>query len=163
VALHFIEPLVVGALIAGGLHYDRGQDSHSDGSQPKGGRRRYQHWYQYRNRDRGIGGYCDRRLAKNQNGKRQVVVAVKERGGRTVPAVFRAEVDALGFIIQRVHPASKLMADKATSWNELHFGFDLSRIDHCQLYSTESGIYTNGAEEFFSRMRRPGLKSTSRN
>ena len=96
----------------------------------------------------------DRRLAKNQNGKRQVVVVVKERGGRTVPAVFRAEVDALGFIIQRVHPASKMMADEATSWNALHSGFDLSRIDHGQLYSTESGIYTNGAEEFFSRMRR---------
>ena len=46
----------------------------------------------------------DRRLAKNQNGKRQVVVVVRERGGRTVPAVFRAEVDALGFIIQRVAP-----------------------------------------------------------
>jgi predicted acylesterase/phospholipase RssA len=61
----------------------------------------------------------DRRLAKNQNGKRQVVVVAKERGGRTVPAVFRAEVDALGFIIQRVHPASKLMADEATSWNAI--------------------------------------------
>jgi transposase-like protein len=96
----------------------------------------------------------DRRLAKNQNGKRQVVVVVKERGGRTVPAVFRAEVDSLGFIIQRVHPASKLMADEATSWNALYSGFDLSRIDHGSLYSTESGIYTNGAEEFFSRMRR---------
>ena len=28
------------------------------------------------------------------------------------------------------------------------------RIDHGQLYSTESGVYTNGAEDFFSRMRR---------
>src|SRR6202040_1217619 len=58
----------------------------------------------------------DRRLAKNQNGKRQVVVVMRERGGRTLPAVFRTEVDSLGFIIQRVHPASKLMADEATSW-----------------------------------------------
>jgi hypothetical protein len=46
------------------------------------------------------------------------------------------------------------MADEATSWNALYSGFDLSRIDHSQLCSTESGIYTNGAEEFFSRMRR---------
>ncbi len=96
----------------------------------------------------------DRRLAKNQNDKRQVVVVVKERGGRTVPAVFRAEVDSLGFIIQRVDPASKLMADEATSWNALHSGFDVSRIDHGKLYSDKSGVYTNGAEEFFSRMRR---------
>ena len=72
----------------------------------------------------------DRRLAKNQNGNRQVVVVVKERGGRTVPAVFRTEVDSLGFIIQRVDPASKLMADEATSSNALYSGFDLSRTDN---------------------------------
>jgi hypothetical protein len=96
----------------------------------------------------------DRRLAKNQNGKRQVVVVVKERGGRTVPAVFKAEVDSLGFIIQRVNPASKLMTDEATSWNALYAGFDVSRIDHSKLYSDKSGVFTNGAEEFFSRMRR---------
>ncbi|MEJ0018877.1 MAG: hypothetical protein WDN25_20415 [Acetobacteraceae bacterium] len=30
----------------------------------------------------------DRRLAKNQNGKRQVVVVLRERGGSTLPAVF---------------------------------------------------------------------------
>ena len=96
----------------------------------------------------------DRRLAKNQNGKRQVVVVVKERGGRTVPAVFKAEVDSLGFIIQRVNPASKLMTDEATSWNALYAGFDVSRIDHSKLYSDKAGVFTNGAEEFFSRMRR---------
>jgi hypothetical protein len=46
------------------------------------------------------------------------------------------------------------MADEAASWNELHGRFAVSRIDHSSLYSTETGIYTNGAEEFFSRMRR---------
>jgi hypothetical protein len=30
----------------------------------------------------------------------------------------------------------------------------VSRIDHSKLYSNRSGVYTNGAEEFFSRMRR---------
>ncbi len=40
----------------------------------------------------------DRRLAKNQNGKRQVVVVIRERGGRTLPAVFRSEGAALRFI-----------------------------------------------------------------
>ena len=33
----------------------------------------------------------DRRLARNQNGKRQVVVIVREREGRSVPAVFHSE------------------------------------------------------------------------
>jgi transposase-like protein len=96
----------------------------------------------------------DRRLIKNQNGKRRVVVVARERGGRTLPSVFKAEVDALGFIIQRVNPASKLVTDEATSWNALYSGFDMARIDHGQLYSDGSGVYSNGAESFFSRMRR---------
>ena len=32
----------------------------------------------------------DRRLARNQNGKRKVVVIVRERGGNSVPAVFKS-------------------------------------------------------------------------
>jgi len=36
----------------------------------------------------------DRRLAKNRNGKRKVVVIVRERGGRTLPAAFRSEAAA---------------------------------------------------------------------
>ena len=60
----------------------------------------------------------DRRLAKNQNGKRQVVVVVRERGGQTLPAVFRAEVDGLGFIISAGPRGTELMADEATSWND---------------------------------------------
>jgi ISXO2-like transposase domain len=46
------------------------------------------------------------------------------------------------------------VTDEATSWNDLHGRFDLSRIDHSKLYSDQAGVYTNGAEEFFSRMRR---------
>jgi hypothetical protein len=45
------------------------------------------------------------------------------------------------------------MADEASSWNELHGRFAVSRIDHCKVYSDLSGVCTNGAEEFFSRMR----------
>lgn len=36
----------------------------------------------------------DRRLARNQTGKRQVVVVVRERGGSTLPAVFKSESSA---------------------------------------------------------------------
>ena len=96
----------------------------------------------------------DRRLAKNQNGKRQVVVVMRERDGRTLPAVFRSESAALSFITGRVLPGTSLMADEAASWNDLHGRFGVSRIDHSKLYSDGSGVYTNGAEEFFSRMRR---------
>jgi hypothetical protein len=96
----------------------------------------------------------DRRLACNQTGKRQVVVVVRERDGRTLPAVFRSESAALGFITSRVAKGTKLMADEAGSWNDLHARFDVARIDHGQIYSLQGGVYTNGAEEFFSRMRR---------
>jgi transposase-like protein len=96
----------------------------------------------------------DRRLAKNQNGKRQVVVVMRERDGRTLPAVFKSESSAPAFIAARALPGTSLMADEAASWNDLHGRFPVSRIDHSKLYSDQSGVYTNGAEEFFSRMRR---------
>jgi transposase-like protein len=96
----------------------------------------------------------DRRLAKNQNGKRRVVVVVRERGGRTLPAVFRSEAAATSWIAARVRKDTAIMADEAPSWNELHARYEVSRIDHGQLYSTGAGVYTNGAESFFSRMRR---------
>jgi hypothetical protein len=96
----------------------------------------------------------DRRLAKNQNGKRQVVVVMREGGGRTLPAVFKSESAALSFIVSRVAPETRIVADEAPSWNDLHGRFNVSRIDHSKLYSDGSGVYSNGAEEFFSRMRR---------
>lgn len=96
----------------------------------------------------------DLRLAQNQTGKRKVVVVVREREGRTVPAVFKSESAALSFIIGRVAKGTTLMADEAASWNALHSRYEVSRIDHGQSYSTGTGIYTNGAEGFFSRMRR---------
>jgi transposase-like protein len=96
----------------------------------------------------------DRRLAKNQNGKRQVVVVIRERDGRTLPAVFKSEAASMNFIMNRVAADTSIMADEAGSWNDLHGRFGVSRIDHSKLYSDGQGVYTNGAEEFFSRMRR---------
>src|ERR1700751_1938963 len=55
----------------------------------------------------------DRRLVKNQNGKRRVVVVARERGGRTLPAVFKSESAALGWISGRVAPGTRMMADEA--------------------------------------------------
>lgn len=95
----------------------------------------------------------DRRLAKNQNGKRQVVVIVREREGRTLPAVFKSEGATLGFIASRVAKGTDIIADEAGSWNDLQARYAMRRIDHQAAYS-DRGVYTNGAEEFFSRMRR---------
>lgn len=96
----------------------------------------------------------DRRLAKNQTGKRKVVVVIREREGRTLPAVFRSEVEALAWIRSRVHTDTAVMTDEATSWNDLYARFKVTKIDHGQLYSDERGGHTNGAEGYFSRLRR---------
>ncbi len=95
----------------------------------------------------------DRRMAKNQNGKRQCVVIIRERDGQTLPAVFRSEGEALSFIRNRVAPGTELMADESAAWNDLHGRYAMKRINHQEAYSL-AGACTNGAEEFFSRMRR---------
>jgi hypothetical protein len=98
----------------------------------------------------------DRRLRENQSGKRKVVVVIRERGGNTLPSVFRSEVEALNFIRRQVPQGTTLYADEAGPWNELYSRYSLHRINHEEAYSLggEHEINTNAAESFFSRMRR---------
>ncbi len=65
----------------------------------------------------------DRRLAENQSGKRQVVVAMRERGGRTLAQVFPAEADAVPTIRQRIAKGTMVHADESPAWNKLHARF----------------------------------------
>jgi transposase-like protein len=95
----------------------------------------------------------DRRLFKNQNGKRKCVVIVRERDGNSVPAVFRTEGAALDWIKSRVVKGTTINADEAPSWNGLHAKFEMKRINHEQAYSFD-GACTNWAESYFSRLRR---------
>jgi hypothetical protein len=71
-----------------------------------------------------------------------------------LPAVFKSEGAALGWITSRVSTDTRLIADEAPAWNDLHARFRVDRIDHGFAYSLPGGVYSNGAEEFFSRMRR---------
>jgi transposase-like protein len=98
----------------------------------------------------------DRRLRVNQSGKRKVVVVIRERDGRTLPGVYRSEVEALTWVRRQVPANTTLYADEAGSWNELHARYTLHRIDHGEAYSLggPDEINTNMAESFFSRMRR---------
>jgi hypothetical protein len=95
----------------------------------------------------------DRRLARNQTGKRRVVVIVRERGDNSVPAVFHSESQAASFIRARIAKGTVVNADEAASWDHLHERFEVKRINHEQAYSAD-GACTNWAEEFFSRLRR---------
>ncbi len=72
----------------------------------------------------------DRRRAENQNGKRRVVVVIRERGGKTLPGVFNSEADVLAFIRARVAKETVLHADEASGWNVLHERYTLHRINH---------------------------------
>src|SRR6476661_7541572 len=98
----------------------------------------------------------DRRLAENQSGKRQVVVAMRERGGRTLTQVCAAEADAVAVIRQRVAKGTTVHADESPAWNPLHASFAMLRINHQDGFSI-GGACTNGAEFYFSRLRRGEL------
>lgn len=95
----------------------------------------------------------DRRLGVNQTGKRQCVVIVRARDGRSVPAVFRSEGHALDFIRARIVKGSIVHADEAGAWNALHSHYEMRRINHEEAYSAD-GACTNDAESYFSRLRR---------
>ena len=99
------------------------------------------------------GDRVDRRFARNQNGKRKVVVIVRERGGNSVPAVFNTESQAASFIRARIAKGTIVNADEAGSWDGLHERFEMKRINHQEAYSLD-GACTNMAEEYFSRLRR---------
>jgi hypothetical protein len=95
----------------------------------------------------------DRRLTRNQNGKRKVVVIVRERNGNSVPAVFNSESQAASFIRARIAKGTVVHADEAASWDNLHERFEIKSINHQEAYSLD-GACTNMAEEYFSRLRR---------
>jgi transposase-like protein len=95
----------------------------------------------------------DRRLSQNQTGKRQCVVVIRQRDGLILPNAFRSEAAAVSFIRNRVARETEIMADEANSWNDLHAAYAVKRINHQLAYSAD-GACTNGAESFFSRMRR---------
>ena len=95
----------------------------------------------------------DRRLARNQNGKRKCVVIVRERDGKSLRAVFGNEAQALNFGRAKVARGTVINADESNAWNDLHAHFEMKRINHELAYSFDSAC-TNGADGYFSRLRR---------
>jgi transposase-like protein len=95
----------------------------------------------------------DRRLAINQNGKRRVVIVMRERDGRALPFVTKSEPQAVPMIAARVEAGAMIHADEASHWDALHARFQTKRINHEWAYS-DDGACTNQAESFFSRLRR---------
>lgn len=95
----------------------------------------------------------DRRLSENQSGKRQVVVAIRERDGETRAFVTKREADGVALVAANVEHGATVHADEASHWDNLHARFATKRINHSEAYSL-NGACTNMAESFFSRLRR---------
>lgn len=96
----------------------------------------------------------DRRIAEEQTGKRKVVVAMRERNGRTLPVVVRKESDGVPVIRQRVAMGSIVHADESRAWDVLHAHYDMRRVNHSVEYKGADGACTNDAESYFARLRR---------
>jgi len=95
----------------------------------------------------------DRRLSGYRSGKRRVVVVLRQRGGRTVTRPFLKEAQGVDFARERIAPGSVISADEVAHWDPLEPDFDMQRVNHSEAYSL-NGAHTNGAESFFSRLRR---------
>src|ERR1700730_14966015 len=98
----------------------------------------------------------DRRFSENQPGNRKGVLTMRARGGRTLAQVFRSASAAITTIRQRVAKGTIVHADEISAWNPLHADFEMRRINHQDGYSVD-GACTNGAESYFSRLRRGEL------
>lgn len=95
----------------------------------------------------------DRRLKAHQTGKRRVVVAFRERAGRTLPFVTRTEAEGVQLAKTHIGRMAILNADEAAHWDMLHAGWRVERVNHSKAYS-DHGRHTNWVESFFSRLRR---------
>ncbi|MFT3673612.1 IS1595 family transposase [Aestuariivirga sp.] len=95
----------------------------------------------------------DRRLAENQTGKRRVVVAFRQRKGRTLTFVAKHEAEGVELAKQYVSRMAVMHADEASHWDHLHDGWQVGRVNHSDAYATPESC-TNQVESYFSRLRR---------
>ena len=95
----------------------------------------------------------DRRKKIHQSGKRQSVIVMRERGGRTLTYVTRTEAEGAALVAANVEHGATVHADEASHWDKLAAYFPIKRINHQEAYSKD-GACTNHAESFFSRLRR---------
>jgi len=96
----------------------------------------------------------DRRRRTYRRTERRSVIVLRQRGGRTMTGVFEREADGVAFARSRIEPNARIVADETPHWDLLSGTFDLERINHSDAYSFFDGVHVNGAESYFSRLRR---------
>jgi hypothetical protein len=89
-------------------------------------------------------------LPINPNGKRQVVVVMRERDGRNLTQVFKSKQQSTTFIRLRDTERTDPMAEGTNSWNSLDATIPIKRINQ-EAYG-EDGTCTNDAENCFSQL-----------
>src|SRR5690606_33154076 len=92
----------------------------------------------------------DRRKRENQSDRRRVVVALRQRSGRTLSFVRMSEADGVEIARARMIAGAKLFADEASHWDVLEMDYATSRINHSVSYSDGNGKHTNMVESYFS-------------
>jgi len=96
----------------------------------------------------------DRRMKEHQSDRRRVVIALRERAGRTLTFIRHREAEGVDIARARMLAGTKLFADEASHWDVLEGEFDATRINHSESYSDGHGKHTNMVESYFSRLRR---------
>src|SRR5690606_22515444 len=71
----------------------------------------------------------DRRLAEHQTGTRRVVVALRQRKGRTRTFVAMHEAEGVEIAKRIVDRMAVVYADEAAHWDHLHAGWIVGRIN----------------------------------
>ena len=95
----------------------------------------------------------DRRLLEHRTGKRQSVIIMRERRGRSLAFVAPSEAAGAPIVLASVEHDTMLIADESTAWERFHARHETLRVNHSQRYN-DRGVTTNQAESFFSRLRR---------
>lgn len=78
---------------------------------------------------------------------------MRERQGRALPIVVKADDEGVATIACRDQPGSTVYADEAPHWDVLHVRYATKRINHSFAFS-DGGACTDQAESYFSRLRR---------
>ena len=94
----------------------------------------------------------DRRRVPRKQSKRQCVVVMRERHGRS-RAFVCSEKQSVKIAREVIEPGSKVYTDHAHTYTRLAGKFALKKVNHSERYS-DGDACTNWAESYFARLRR---------
>ena len=96
----------------------------------------------------------DRRRKEHQTGERRVVIALRERFGRTIPFVRKLESEGVNIARGIVDQDATIFADEGSHWDLLDHEYKTGRVNHSTEYSLLNGKHTNWVESYFARLRK---------